>query len=270
MQTLEHQGHHGSASSALPAGLTVSQDGYTIELENTVADRDREATLRFRITGPVGQVVHSYDVTHERRLHLIVVRRDFAHYEHVHPTIDDTGMWAVTTKLPLAGTYRMFADFRTQGKPLTLGADLFVAGPFQPAPTPPSVLSHRFGEYEVALQPSADAGLQRELAFVVSRNGAAVTDLTPYLGAMGHLVALREGDLAFLHVHPLESGEAGPEIRFHAGFPSAGRYRLFLEFAHAGRVRLAPFVLDMPQPSSSDAFAQKQYADQEQRHGHHH
>lgn len=29
-----------------------------------------------------------------------------------------------------------------------------------------------------------------------------VTDLKPYVGAFGHLVALRAGDLAYLHVHP--------------------------------------------------------------------
>ena len=30
--------------------------------------------------------------------------------------------------------------------------------------------------------------------------------MEPYLGAKGHLVALREGDLAYLHIHP-EGGE---------------------------------------------------------------
>ena len=48
-----------------------------------------------------------------------------------------------------------------------------------------------------------------------------MTDLQPYLGADGHLVALREGDLAFLHVHPEEGAEPG-QIRFAAEFPSAG------------------------------------------------
>jgi hypothetical protein len=67
-----------------------------------------------------------------------------------------------------------------------------------------------------------------------------VQDFEPYLGALGHLVAQREGDLAFLHVHPEDhEGCAGPEIAFHATFPSVGRYRLFLQFAHAGGVRTA-------------------------------
>ena len=47
-----------------------------------------------------------------------------------------------------------------------------------------------------------------------------MTDLQPYLAAYGHLVALRQGDLAYLHVHPDgEPGDgrtkAGPDIVFH-------------------------------------------------------
>ena len=72
-------------------------------------------------------------------------------------------------------------------------------------------------------------------AVTVTRDGAPV-ETEPYLGAGGHLVALREGDLAFLHVHPTEG------LGFMATFPSAGRYRLFLQFVHAGQVRTVAFT----------------------------
>jgi hypothetical protein len=49
-------------------------------------------------------------------------------------------------------------------------------------------------------------------------------------------VALREGDLAFLHVHPVDG------LGFMATFPSPGRYRLFLQFEHEGEVRTAAFT----------------------------
>jgi hypothetical protein len=51
-------------------------------------------------------------------------------------------------------------------------------------------------------------------------------------------VALREGDLAFLHVHP------GPD-GFAATFPTAGRYRLFLQFKDAGRVHTVAFTREV-------------------------
>ena len=70
-------------------------------------------------------------------------------------------------------------------------------------------------------------------------------DLEPYLGALGHLVALREGDLAFLHVHPEAEEGSGPRVAFRAVFPSAGRYRLFLQFAHANGVHTAAFTVEV-------------------------
>ncbi|GAA2466355.1 hypothetical protein GCM10023100_74820 [Actinocorallia cavernae] len=79
-------------------------------------------------------------------------------------------------------------------------------------------------------------------------DGHPVGDLQPYLGAYGHLVALRAGGLAYLHVHP--SGEPGdgttkpgPEVSFTVTAPTAGRYRLFFDFQHEGKVRTAAFTV---------------------------
>lgn len=76
----------------------------------------------------------------------------------------------------------------------------------------------------------------------VRREGEVVGDIADYLGAKGHLVALRDGDLAYLHVHPDEG-----RLLFEAEFPTAGRYRLFLQFAHSGEVRTAALTLDVPE-----------------------
>jgi hypothetical protein len=74
----------------------------------------------------------------------------------------------------------------------------------------------------------------------VTRGGRPVA-VEDYLGAKGHLVALRQGDLAYVHVHPVETGDgsgAAP-IRFATEFPSEGHYRLFLQFKHRGEVQTA-------------------------------
>ena len=88
---------------------------------------------------------------------------------------------------------------------------------------------------------AARAGREAELRFTVSRDGKTVRT-EPYLGAGGHLVALREGDLAYLHVHPEEHGEA---VGFMTEFPSEGRYRLYLQFKHEGRVHTAEFTQEV-------------------------
>jgi hypothetical protein len=58
---------------------------------------------------------------------------------------------------------------------------------------------------------------------------------------------LRDGDLAYLHVHPTgEPGDGrtdpGPDVSFGTTAPSAGSYRLFLDFRHGGVVRTAEFT----------------------------
>jgi hypothetical protein len=75
------------------------------------------------------------------------------------------------------------------------------------------------------------------LRFTITTDGAPVRT-EPYLGAGGHLVALRDGDLAFLHVHPAQDHS----VEFDATFPTEGRYRLFLQFKHAGRVHTVAFT----------------------------
>ena len=88
------------------------------------------------------------------------------------------------------------------------------------------------------------AGGSTQLDYALSRDGRPLDGVEPYLGADGHLVALREGNLAFLHVHPEESGTPGT-IRFAATLPSPGRYRLFLQFRHDGRVRTVAHTLEV-------------------------
>ena len=58
------------------------------------------------------------------------------------------------------------------------------------------------------------------------------------------LVALRAGDLAYLHVHPMDdpAGVSGPEVAFMAEAPSPGRYLLYLDFQVDGRVHTATFT----------------------------
>ena len=83
------------------------------------------------------------------------------------------------------------------------------------------------------------AGTETTLAFAVERAGRAVA-VDPYLGARGHLVILREGDLAYLHTHADEE-----ELRFDTTFPSAGRYRAFLQFSADGEDHTAAFTIEV-------------------------
>lgn len=240
-----HDGHAAETAVEAP-GLAVAAAGYSLRLAPTELRPGETRELRFRIEDSAGDAVRRFDLRHERLLHLIVVRRDGTGFQHLHPELGADGTWTVPLTLPAAGVYRVFADFSVGGEPLTLATDLFAPGDFEPRPFPASGTVDRVGGYEVRLAgASLRAEGDSELRFAVTRGGKPVA-LEGYLGARGHLVALREGDLAFLHVHPEPGESAANAIAYGAHFPSAGRYRLFLQFKHRGQVRTAPFTIEVP------------------------
>ncbi|MGI8659975.1 MAG: hypothetical protein ACR2LH_02910 [Thermoleophilaceae bacterium] len=249
--------HSGDASAAAASGLAVSEGGFALEIDRGFFTAGETAPLDFRITDERGRVVRDeYEPVHEKQLHLIVVRRDTAVFQHLHPRMGEDGTWSVDLNLPEPGVYRAYADFKIDGEQRTLATDLFVPGDFQPRRLPASDSVDRAvgdagegaGDLDVILDaPGVRAGRETPLAFSVTRDGQPFEALEPYLGAKGHLVALREGDLAYLHVHPTEGGET-PEnqIEFAATFPTAGRYRLFLQFKTGGDVRTVDYTLEVP------------------------
>jgi hypothetical protein len=187
-----------------------------------------------------GATVRDFDLEHTKRMHLIVVRRDMTGFQHLHPTERADGTWTVPVTLRDAGSYRVFADFSTGERPHTLADDLVVDGTLRSHALPDPVAGVDVDGMHVSLTEGATkAGAESELGFRVTRGGAPVA-IQDYLGAKGHLVALREGDLAFLHVHP-----DADRLRFMATFPTAGRYRLFLQFQVAGRVHTAAFTQEV-------------------------
>jgi len=242
-------GGHESAAAEVPGGLQIAQDGYRLSPVSGGLPVGETAPFRFRIVGPDGRPVTDYTPTHDKELHLIVVRRDLTGFQHVHPTMAADGTWSVPLAAAAPGQHRIFTDFQpaARGEALTLGVDMPAAGDYRPAQLPTPARTATVGGYKVTLTGDLVPGTASKLTLGVSRDGRPVTDLQPYLAAYGHLVALRDGDLAYLHVHPDgEPGDgrtaAGPDITFYAEVPSAGAYRLFLDFQHAGEVRTAAFT----------------------------
>ena len=255
----EHETHEEGETMSidtLPAGgLLVSQGGYELVPEDRIADAGE---FGFTVVGPDGDPVVDFVEQHERDMHLIVASRDLAEYHHVHPTMDQDGRWTIDlTALP-AGAYRAFADFQPAGgEAITLGVDLTAPGEASAPAALRPVARDEIDGYDVTLDGDVTAGGEAELTVTVRKDGAVVTT-QPYLGAGGHLVALREGDLAFLHVHPLDDESDGP-VRFAVEVPSAGTYALFFDFRHDGEVRTARFVVetdhrtDPASPASGDS-----------------
>lgn len=248
--------------SDVPGGLQVSEGGYTFVPASPVLPAGTR-TVEFVIEGPDGSPVTEYEIEHEKELHLIAVRRDFTGFQHVHPERASDGTWAVPLDLA-GGTWRLFADFTpvgedgSGGEGLTLGADVAVTGStgrFAEA-IPEARRVDTVDGYRVELAGTLTPGEENTLSFAVTRQGAPVADLQPYLGARGHLVALREGDLAYLHVHPTDDEDAtGHEVGFAATVPSVGGYRLYLDFQVDGVVRTASFVVRTDSRTAAESSA---------------
>jgi hypothetical protein len=248
----EHGGgamEHGDKPDPV-RGLSATSNGMTLQLATTHLQPGQPGTLRFSIVGSGGRPVRGYEVEHEKRLHLIIARRDLTGFQHLHPTLGSDGSWSTPLTISEAGDYRVFADFKRDGRNETLATDLTVEGPGELKTLPvPSAITGTDDGYEVAVDATRSrAAEESELSFTVSRDGKAV-ETEPYLGAGGHLVALREGDLAYLHVHPSEGGEHGAghgrAVSFETEFPSVARYRLFLQFKHEGKVHTAAFTREV-------------------------
>ena len=221
-------------------GLAVSDDDFTLRLARRSAQHGTPFELAFRIADKRGATVRDFDVEHTKRMHLIVVRRDMTGFQHLHPEESADGTWRVPVTLPAAGSYRVFADFAVDGKAHTLADDLSTDGAvsWKPLPAVRSVASVDGFRVRLAEGPTR-AGEESRLTFVVMRGGRRIRT-QDYLGAKGHLVALREGDLAFLHVHP-----DAETLDFEATFPSAASYRLFLQFKVDGHVHTAEFTQEV-------------------------
>ena len=245
-----HAGGHGGGAGHAPAGLQVSEDGYTLVPSKTTVEPGERTDFRFTVNGPDGRPVTDFKPLHGKRLHLIVARRDLSGFQHLHPEMTEGGVWSVPLTLPKPGVYRFFTDVQPRGaqRQLTLGTDITAPGDLRPTPLPKPEPVAKVDGYEVRLTGGLTPGKSTKLTLSVSKDGKPVTDLEPYLEAYGHLVALRQGDLAYLHVHPDgEPGDGktkpGPDITFSAEAPSPGAYRLYLDFKHDGKVRTAEFTV---------------------------
>lgn len=223
----------------------------------------------FRIIDDEGNVLKDFAVTHEKTMHFIVARKDLQDFQHLHPDYDAAaGVFALPDfVLPHDGQYRLFADFmpgksvNPMNLPVTISSDLEVGdlGKYAPQPLRRGEMTAIVDGYAVNLLAGPakplTSGEESTLTFEISRDGKLVTDLEEYLGALGHSVILKEGDLQFIHAHP--SGNAANvqngKVSFAVNFPEAGTYKAFTQFQIKGKVITAEFVLEVEQGDSMDS-----------------
>jgi len=242
----ESQPHsHGMTTTGTAdqvGGLALSASGYTLHPRAYTAGQP----FTFTVDGPDRKPVTQFAINHDKPMHLVVIRRDLSGYQHLHPTMAPDGTWQVDLTLPAPGIWRAYADFVVNAAsgqvPLTLGTDLPVAGAYQPGELPAAGRESTVDGMSVTYEGTPQVGTTAPLLFRVFRGGSPMTTLEKYLGAYGHLVVVREGDLGYVHVHP-EPDLAGGAVKFWLAAPSPGRYRMFFDFQVDGAVHTAAYTV---------------------------
>jgi hypothetical protein len=230
---------------AAVSGLSLSSAGLTLVPADTVLTAGERRRFTFRVVGAGGAAVTTYAIVHDKPLHLIVLRRDLADFQHLHPTMAPDGTWSLDLTLARPGVYRMIADFTAvvggRQVAVTLGSDLTVAGNYVPDPLPAPARSVRAGDFQVSYAGAPETRATQPLLISVTGSDGRAAALQPYLGAYGHLVVLRRGDLAYVHVHP-EPQLVDGKVKFWVALPSSGTYRMFFDFQVGGRVHTAAWT----------------------------
>jgi hypothetical protein len=232
-----HGGGHGGGGDDGDAAGAPHASTLRLAAARTTLPAAREVEFAFRVLDADGGAVRDFDVAHAKRMHLVVASRDLSEFHHLHPDLDERGFWRTTLRVSRPGGYVAFADFTRDGERTVLRTDLFAPGRVVARPIPREWPRASVDGYDVLAARHEDG----MLSFGVTRDGERVR-LQPYLGASGHLVVLRAGDLEYLHVHPHGDG-----LAFENEFPTAGTYRGFLQFRAGDAVRTAAFTFEVEQ-----------------------
>ncbi len=250
--------HHGSHSHGDNHGGASTQAELVVPPELTPSE---PFDLAIEISDASGEPISDFEITHEKLLHLIVVSDNFEVYRHLHPEYKGNGRFELNASLPEAGNYTLFADYKPQDKSgrvsqMTLsipgGLDEPAAENFDRTKVYDNTqVQLNFDPNE--LKAGGDILLQYALTDTTTQKAA--DDLEPYLGALGHLVILRQTDDIttedYIHAHPM-NGKTPGEVSFHTQFPQPGRYKLWGEFNRNGNLVVSEFWVEVPESGDTE------------------
>lgn len=169
----------------------ISNASVTTFLPNT------PTTYSFSILDDQASILKDFAITHTKPMHVIVVRKDLSHFQHLHPEFNNqTGEFTLhDLTLPGSGDYRIFADFAAgngpdkQGMmslPITLSDDITILGEYASKTLGTEERTKTVDGYTVALSTDQApiSGKEIQLSFNLKKDGKSVTDLEEYLGAL--------------------------------------------------------------------------------------
>ena len=235
-----HAGHsdadHSDAdhvATLVPPGFTSGN--YRLVMGNLVVQADKTRVVTFRLETNDKKMVKMFSEFHGALMHVVLVRPDLSGFDHIHPDIAADGSWQVTLDQP--GPWHVVFESTPSGTSdaVIVSANLDDERTVEPKPLP---------------GPNDDVTIdglrvvRSGIGFAVTASGGGPAQgMQPYLGQPAHLIAIRQGDLDFIHLHPQTMDGM---LMFGTALPEPGTYRLFLQFGHNGKVLTVPFTVVQP------------------------
>ena len=231
------------------------------------------------LSSPDGQPVTADDMalTHDHKLHVMIVDEGLEDYVHMHPEIGADGLYQVRFTPKFPRTYRVWADYTlagseggdahghdqdddhdhhgaSSGDQVIVSEALIVGEEAAPELSSEDVLSASANglTYELSASGQVKAGESVKLVVTITGpNGSAFAGLEPLMGAYGHLVGFNLGATTMVHAHPGgdhphgDASRGGPQLEFETVFEEAGPHKLFLQTKTGGSESGIAFILNV-------------------------
>ena len=244
-----HAGMGHEAAEKSSTSDTQTQVEWKLSAEKPEAKQ--QITISLQVNDQKGKPLQQFDINHEKKMHLIIVSKDLSYFDHIHPEYKGNGSFEVTASFPTGGDYKLIADFIPAG----LGAVtqthwVQVQGAASPSIPiqPDTAMTKTIDGKSITLSAeSLTAGKETMLTFHMEEAGTKkpITNLQPYLGAVGHVVILSADTEQYLHVHPMDEKAAGPDAQFMTTFPKPGTYKIWGQFQRDGKVFIVAYVVQV-------------------------
>jgi hypothetical protein len=244
----------------LPVVLVASSAAFAHEQESRIAVELEKSgpitaglsTVEFQLVDTkLNKLIKDTDlkITHEKILHVLFYDPALMEFRHVHPEFKGSA-WRVEVDPSVNGEYFFWAQgtLSSDNTEFSSFVRLAVTGGSPAWPTPPLLTNVREGSdrgAKVTLDnTNLRAGRMSMLMIDFSRDDGSAPAITPYLGAIAHVVAVSDDGDSLIHVHPVD-GNRPNQGMIHATFPRAGFYRLWVQYLDDGILRIIPLSVEV-------------------------
>ncbi len=181
-------------------------------------------------------------LTHTMKVHLIVYDASLREFSHVHPEFDGS-VWQTELNLHVNGSYFIWAQGQlNDGTEFSASYRTRVEGGLPAWPVNALGDHRKASDGLTAVQlknTKIIAGKTVMIDYEVTRTDGTEPEITPYLGADAHIIAVSPDGDELIHVHPMAGGSSSLGM-IHAVFPTDGDYRVWVQLIDHGVLKTIP------------------------------